>query len=325
MPTLSDHFVTTDQTPSCTFRHTAGWCDGREPSKLKVTGYLAHLESSRLDEDSCANQLSRLAEVSVKRMFEAQQAAQAKDDLLATVSHELRTPLNGILGMTGLLLTRDLPLVEREFVEVIRQSGETLLALVNDLLDFSKVEANCLELEITKIDPRVIIRDAIRMVQVSADQKGLRIVNDFDLNVPLAIEGDPLRLRQVLLNLLSNAIKFTPAGTITIRLDKISDATGNPVLCFTVTDEGIGISPEGQTRLFQPFSQADSSISRIFGGTGLGLAICKRLVELMGGSIGVRSEMGAGSSFWFTVRANEVTTTVPDVRRAHAKFEPAQA
>ncbi len=324
MPTLSDNMSGTHQRLSYFSRQAPGLLEEVRYPETDTLDHMAKIESSRLHLDGCARELSRLAEVSVSGMLEAQRADQEKSDLLAMVSHELRTPLNGILGMTGLLLSRDLDSVDRGYVDTIKQSGETLLALIDDVLDFSKIEANRLELETAELDPRQAVEEAIRIIQVSADRKELSLIVEIDKDVPSFIKGDALRLRQVLLNLLSNAVKFTPAGTITIRLDMSQNAAGHAALRFTVTDGGIGISLEGQARLFQPFCQADSSISRRFGGTGLGLAICKRLVELMGGSIGVRSELGAGSSFWFTVRAKSAGASVSVLPCSHLQREDSQ-
>ncbi len=309
MPTLTD-LSTIDQPLSYFARPVPDWFDERGYSEADVLEDMSKLETSRRQLDSCARELSRLAESSGQGMLEAQRACQTNGDLLATLSHELRTPLNGILGMAGLLLSRNLGTTERDYVEVIKQSGETLMALTDAVLDFSKIEANRLELETAELNPRKAVEEALRIIQVSADRKELSLMTEIDEDVPSVIKGDALRLRQVLLNLLSNAVKFTAAGTITVRLDLSKNAAGHAALRFTVTDGGIGISPEGQARLFQPFSQADPSISRRFGGTGLGLAICKRLVELMGGSLGVRSELDAGSAFWFTVPAKAASAPV---------------
>lgn len=323
MPTFLDDISAIDQPLSYFGRQAPDWSDERGYAEVDVTEHRSRMESSRSHLDLCARELSRLAEISAQGMLETQRAAQTKGDLLATMSHELRTPLNGILGMTGLLLSRNLDATERDYVEIIKQSGETLMALIDDVLDFSKIEANRLEIETTELNPRQAVQEAIRIVQVSADKKELSLITEIDDGVPAVIEGDRLRLRQVLLNLLSNAIKFTAAGSITIRVSRSVDSAGHNALRFTVTDGGIGISPEGQARLFQPFSQADPSISRRFGGTGLGLAICKRLVELMGGSIGVQSELDAGSSFWFTLRAKAMGANVSVLPCCHRQSEVA--
>ena len=280
---------------------------------------MLEVESSRQRLERYARELSRLAEHSVDATRKAQQIAQQKGDLIATLSHEFRTPLNGILGMASLLQTRELGTVEQEYVDVIRQAGDSLLSLIDDVLDFSKIEADRLELECSEFDIRKTVADAIRIVQPSADRKGLKLAAEISSSVPLVVAGDALRLRQILLNLLSNAVKFTATGTVTVRTEIAPAPAGKQGLRFTVVDSGIGISPDGQARLFQPFHQADSSIARKFGGTGLGLAICKRLAEMMGGSIGVISQPGLGSSFWFTIQTQICVASVRPVPVSYSR------
>ncbi len=232
----------------------------------------------------------------------AELAAHAKSVFLATVGHEVRTPLNGILGMARLLLDTPLDVKQRTFAETVVSSGELLLGLVNDILDFSRLEADGLTLEAVPFDVSDLMDELRLMMAPRAAEKGLILGCRLDPAVPPFVAGDPLRLRQILLNLVGNAIKFTERGSVTMAvepLDTLPD--GRVVLRFTVADTGIGIPEAARAGLFTEFWQADSSITRRFGGTGLGLAICKRLVTLMGGDIGYDSQGGDGSSFWFVI------------------------
>ena len=260
------------------------------------------LANSRALTERMEAQLSIVSAVDAKTAAEA--ATEAKSLFLANMSHEIRTPMNGVIGMTRILRKTSLSVQQRRYVEIIERSGESLLSLINDLLDFSKIEAGRLALTVEPVDFRRLVEDVVEQSAERAESKQVTLCSFYSPSLPSNVQGDPGRLRQILINLLGNALKFTETGSVILRVtpaDATSHRSGPHMFRVTVEDTGIGISPEGQRRLFQSFSQVDQSSSRTYGGTGLGLAICKQLCELMGGTIGVDSQLGHGSTFWFTI------------------------
>lgn len=249
----------------------------------------------------------------IKRLEEERNAAirlaNARSELVAQVSHDMRTPLNGILGMTQLMLEGDVTDEQREFLSIVSSSGESLLTLVNDLLDHSKLEAGKLKIDAIAFDLPHTIQDVVASLDFTAEERGLSLDYEIADTAPTQVVGDPGRVRRALVNLVGNAIKFTPTGSVTVGVTVDSESEGSVRFLFRVTDTGIGLSRERAEAIFEPFEQATDSTASEFGGTGLGLSISRKLVELMGGEMWVESAEGEGSTFLFTIRLGLVEDT----------------